>query len=382
MSIMDDQDSLDGTLETLELNEHTKSEQQRRKSNDSYNYNESNLDLFSHDSTHVRLVIEAEKQTILARERASQILQKLSMEVGEHDKEAALILSKLSMEVALPEKDSSDSDHDRNINESAEARDESNYNDYKGVNFDNIRMPVDNDDSSSPSANKSNNDTKVFELMDTPSEDDIAHLKQCILPLSPSGAPKGKKGNRISGQFEFKRMNSVLTVVKSFEDSSVDSAKSKTSRSSRFSLRRKGSMRSNRTSKSLYSFNESNALTDDAFLQDIYNDEIKKQKKKEKRSGDLPPRLRKRSIIGSMGSVAGDAEKEDVISVVSNLSELSLESIGFKVKKNNNGPIVVTEESLRPPRIPDVLCLKTQIKLSRMTKIKRKLSFNRGKASF
>ncbi len=382
MSIMDDQDSLDGTLETLELNDHTKSEQQRRKSNDSYNYNESNLDLFSHDSTHVRLVIEAEKQTSLARERASQILQKLSMEVGEHDKETALILSKLSMDVALPEKDSIDSDHERNINESAEARDESNYNDYKGVNFDNIRMSVENDDSSSPSVNKSNNDTKVFELMDTPNEDDIAHLKQCILPLSPSGAPKGK-GKRISGQFEFKRMNSVLTVVKSFEDSSVDSAKSKTSRSSRFSLRRKGSMRSNRTSKSLNSFNESNALTDDAFLQEIYDDEIKKQKKKEKRSGDLPPRLRKRSIIGSMGSsAAGDAEREDVISVVSNLSELSLESIGFKVKKSNNGPIVVTEESLRPPRIPDVLCLKTQIKLSRMTKLKRKMSFNRGKASF
>lgn len=372
-------------------------------------------DLFSHDSTHVRLVIEAEKQTNLARERCASILQKLSMDVQDTDKEAAHILSKLSMEVVLPEKDSI---------EAVDTRDESdNENSFEinggGMNFDNFRIPPVNadDDHSHHSDDDEINNNNMFEQMETPNDIDIEHLRQCILPLSPSGIRKGRR-KRISGQFEFKKMNSVLTVVKSFDNQSFALPKeSRSPRSprtptptkprrskSRLSFRRKSKVKSEESpSSSAVSLNESNAITDDEkMIEEICDKEEKnddkkkhslsspKSPKKEKRAGDLPPRITKQSVkggivigsigTGSIGAIASDAEREDVVSVYSSISDLSEESVTQKIKK---GPFVVTEASMRPVRIPDILSLKAPAKPTTFGKIKRKLSFNRSsKASF
>lgn len=368
-------------------------------------FNDSNvtgLDIFSHDSTHVHRVIEAERHTDAARKRAVSILQKLSMEVVEHDKEAASILQQLSIDVAeqgnQKETHIFKNVHEYNDNVGHEdCRDDTKSIKNSGeANFDNIRRHVDIDESSNPSVNKGNTHNKVFEKLETPSENDIEHLKRCILPLSPNARHK----KRISGQFEFKRINSVLTVVRSFDSDSKQSygssaavsTPSKTAKSSRswMLLRRRGSKQSNKGSgRSLNSFNDSNALTDDVWMQEIDNKESKhgkNVKKKEKKAGDLPPKPKRRYTSGSMGAVAsdvdrGDVYREDVISVFSHLSDLSLESVGHKARSNS--PMVVTDASLnRETRIPDVLLLKTQPKFSRMAKLKRKLSFNKGKASF
>ena len=196
-------------------------------------------------------------------------------------------------------------------------------------------------------------------------------------------------------------MNSVLTVVKSFDSDSIQSfttglgfssesqQQSRSSKSSQsgffFKRRRKKS-----TSKSVdaNSFNTSNALIDDTCLQNAYNEKNTTKNRKERRSGDLPPMAKKRpSFTGSMGIAVGASDngiEEDVVSVFSTLSDLSLESVGHRASQKS-GPIVITDASLqREARIPDVLCLKskieTKIKMSRMIKLKRKISFK--KASF
>ena len=356
-------------------------------------HNEGCLDLLSHDSTHLRLVIEAERQTSLARSRVASSLQNLSKEVKEHDKEAATILKQMSMDVA--ENTNCVGNESKPQNEPPEKRDDNSVKDVEEQNFDGLRILPDInleiDNSSNPSVNKDGNDNKVFERMEMPSENDIEHLKQCILPLSPSGAHSSKGKHRISGQFEFKKMNNVLMVVRSIDEdskqsytSSVDSTKSKTSKSSRSRswFRRRGSGASkNGAHKSLHSFSFSNAFTDDAWLQETY-DKVAKKSTKEKKSGDLPPRAKKKIYdLGSTGAAASDIDREDVVSVVSCLSDLSLESITHKARKNTS-MIVVTDSTLREIRIPDILCLKKRVKPSKLTKLKRKLSFNRGKASF
>lgn len=352
--------------------------------------NESSLDLPSQDSTHLRLVIEAERQTSLARSIVASRLQILSKEVKEHDKQAATILQQMSMNVTENSKYAGGEPQ----NEPEDQRDENCSKNIIQQNFDDLRIQRDvgmeMDDYSNPSVNKTSNETKLFEKMEMPSDDEIKHLKKCIQPLSPSGAYSGKCKNRISGQFEFKKMNNVLMVVRSIDDdskqsyvSSGGSTKSKASKSSRSWFRRRGSDRSQSGAiKSLNSFSSSNAFTDDAWMQQSREKELSKSTKL-KKVGDLPPRMMKKKIydLGSTGAAASDIDREDVVSVVSSLSELSLESITHKARKNTS-MVVVTDATRREMRIPDVLCLKKEVKLSKLTKLKRKLSFNRGKAAF
>ncbi len=358
------------TLDTINLNE--SSNNVAEESGDTSPFYESNLDLFSHDSTHVRLVIEAERQTSLAREKAASILQKISVDADDSKRERQTS-GETAAAVRDVEKDERDDEADNNNNE---------------PNFDNLRIQADLDhvhrDDSSFTKEGRVTDSKVFEQFEGTTKDDIEHLKRCIQPLSPSA--KHKK--RISGKFEFKRMNSVLTVVKSMDEDSnqsysgsVGSKKSKSSKSSkksRVTIKSKGSFGSKKT---LNSFTQSNALTDDAWVQELAVKETKKMKKKKKKAGDLPPRSsHRRSYAGSMGVAASEADREDIISVISNLSELSNESITHKAR--DNSPLVVTDVSQLQPRIPDTICLKTQQKMTRMALLKRKLSFNRGKATF
>ncbi len=367
-------------------------------------FSDSNMDILSHDSTHVQLVIEAERQTSLARERAASILMKLSMEVETGG--AAKIEDSCSDDDSdKNENDDHETDAiDKGMNEhSVEQRDDGNSLDVVEnieSNLDNLRIAAASAnpaESSNPSQseNRASTHQGVFEVMETPSSEDIEHLKQCIIPLSPSAVVGGKKSKRISGQFEFKRMNSVLTVVKSFDDqskfsynSSGSSKRSMSSKSrSRSFWRKKGSKHSDSSTNSI--FNESNALTDDAFMLEIYEEEarnLKKKNRKKKKAGDLPPRTRRRSssfITGSTGACPSDAGGEDVISVVSNMSELSLESVNAKMVRNTSASlIIVTDESQRQGRIPETICLKSHEKLSKFGKLRRKLSLNRGKASF
>ena len=357
-------------------------------------YSESNLDLFSHDSTHVRLVIEAERQSSLAREKAASILMKLSMEVEVGGASQVETNNKVVKDTTASTDETDEVDVEDEKEPKEEQRDDNGIDgDNVESNFDNLRIDADPDidESSNPSKNEENNKNYVFELMAAPSEDDIEHLKQCIMPLSPSGFRKSSKP--ISGQFEFKRMNSVLTVVKSFDDDSMKSfgsstaasKKSKSSKSSRFSWRSRKGKHSTRSNAN--SFTDSNALTDEAFMMEVYEEEVRNMRKKKikvRKTGDLPPRTKRRSntFVGSIGGNASDADREDVISVVSNMSELSLESISHRMVRDISPLVVVTDESQLQTRIPETICLKSQVKLSKLGKIRRKLSFGRGKASF
>ena len=371
--------------------------------NGAQRYSESNLDLFSHDSTHVRLVIEAERQSSLAREKAAALLMNLSMKVevggAAKDETTTKKVVEDTSTSNVDETDEVDAVDEKEPKE--EQRDDNGIDDVDNVesNLDNLRIDADPDidESSNPSKNEANNKNDVFELMAAPSEDDIEHLKQCIMPLSPSGVRKSSKP--ISGQFEFKRLNSVLTVVKSFDDdskksfgsSTATSKKSKSSKSSKFSWRSKKSKHSNRSNAN--SFTDSNALTDEAFMMEVYEEELRNLRKKKikvRKAGDLPPRSNRRPIPfgGSVGGNASEPDREDVISVVSNMSELSLESISHRMVRDISPLVVVTDESQVQTRIPETICLKSQVKLSKgklskLGKLKRKLSFGRSsKASF
>jgi len=59
------------------------------------------------------------------------------------------------------------------------------------------------------------------------------------------------------------------------------------------------------------------------------------------------------------------------------MSDLSDVSVSDKVKQR--GPVVLTEAMLETAVIPDSICLKKNIKLTKMASLRRKLSFSKGK---
>ncbi len=367
------------------------------------------LDVFSHDSTHVRLVMEAERQSNLARKRATSILQKYSKD----------------------EKDDAQENVDDDRNETPDM-DRHTYNPYDAnrndgtmhnhipVKFDvidnylNINNGSGDEDDGESQEQKSQN--QMFEQFEETTPADMEHISRCLLPLSPKGAPKNK-AKRISGQFEFKRINSVLTVVKSAdEDGTHHSFQSQNSKTSMGSKMSRGSRSSNGTKKSsgkrrlrrVFSFGSrskgsvnTGINTDDAMItaSRSTSERITKAEKteaattskvlpkveKEKRQGDLPPKpkppaRRNNSIAPSSKAEASDAGEEEVISVVSELSELSLESVTQQARDRlKKGPIVLSEAMLGEVRIPESICLKKQVKMTKMQQMKRNFSFRKGK---
>lgn len=378
------------------------------------------LELFSHDSTHVRLVMEAERQSDLARERATSILQKYSKD-ADNDKGNA------QQKQATESRD--EINHHAQYNPYSNSRFEDN--DYVEEENNNGKYDVidsflqhekerrseeDNDDDGASQEQEETAQNEMFEMMQDTSPVDMAHIAHCLLPLSPKGAPKNK-AKRISGQFEFKRINGgALTVVKTAgEDGSHHSFQSQLSKSSRGSKKSMSSKSSKKSKRggfrrrfSFGSRSKCSMNTEDALIgaSRSVSERVTKQEKnntdanaktgvgpstdtkttpeKEKRTGDLPPKPRPpkprvNSVAPSSKAEASDAGEEEVISVVSDISELSLESVAQKARNRlKTGPIVLNEAMLSEARIPETICLKKQMKLTKIEKIKRKISFRKG----
>ena len=370
------------------------------------------LDVLSHDSTHVRLVMEAEKQSSIARFNASEILSKYSKD----------------MSVDEPDKNEEGRDDDVDVNNKQEEPLESpksEYMEYRNEYIDNNKekqdVPANNENDETSSKRESVFDEQFEEITD----EDLEHIAKCIVPLSPKGLKKSKK-KKMSGRFEFMRINNgALTVVKSHrklnikstgtedtseekkeEEKELESKKSaepeKKKRGRLFSKSKRSSRRSRSRSRASRDF-DSGIHTDDACLQNLDEQSIKEKSKlkmkvkptesaynKEVKEGDLPPKPTmpkpkvspksdddKSAISTSSKATASDYDFEEVISVETGMSSLSEMSVAEKMKKR--GPIVLTQAMIDNAVIPDTICLKKNVKLTKIQVLKRKMSFSKGK---
>jgi len=354
---------------------------------------EQTFDVFSHDSTHVNLVMEAEKESNIARLNAMDILQKYSKDIADDD-----------------------DDDDKTTKEERDER-QLTINRYSASPYidcrNQYRENTDVENNSADEQSKASSKTpppSVFDEWDAPTEQDIEQLVKHLLPLSPKGWKKNK-AKQISGRFEFKQINSVLSVVKSHNelsikspdsqsqgggDGSVSVGKMKVKKGKKGGMRRRFSFSSR--SKAGGRDVDSGIHTDDAYLQDVHivkditppeqpGNPGNSQPHKTVKKGDLPPKpvttpkAKQRNLSLSLASPssqgsASDIDGDEVISVASNLSDLSLISVSEKARLR--GPIVLTTAMLQTMEnavIPDMICLKHSVKLSKMAILKRKLSF-------
>lgn len=381
------------------------------------------LDLFSHDSTHVQLVIEAEKQSNLARLKAMDILSKYSRDVQDETKDVE------DTKDAKDVKDTRDMNDTRDKienNDNEEATEEERDDDERDITTsssyyevrnqymnDKEEIPCDDDYVKSQKDDIFNN--KFGELTD----EDIEHIARCIVPLSPKGLKRNKVKN-VSGRFEFKRINTgTVSVVKSHEKltiiskeelskaagKAIESKNKSTQRGrkkkglvSRIAGRSRSRSRSRMRSRSRNRDMDSGIMTDDACLQNVDEQTVQnnarlqpRQEKpvklnKEVKRGDLPPKpmpkpnpIKRERSFGAPSSraTASDEDYEEVISVESSMSPLSEVSVAEKMKQR--GPIVLTQGMLDTAVIPEMICLKTYVKLTKIQKLKRKLSFSKGR---
>lgn len=358
---------------------------------------EMTLDVFSHDSTHVRLVIEAEKQSNIARTKALEILNKYSKDFDDEN---------------VDKENGKNEDEGRDDGQGVSKSQTSPYTEARNqyIDISNKEVPCDDEDDCGDASQKDGVFDEKFEDL---SEEDLEHIARCLKPLSPKGLKK-KKNKNISGRFEFKRINNgALAVVKSHDElkimKSSDASKlpgeneneaKEERRGRRFSLKhRKASRRARSRSRASRDF-DSGIHTDDACLQNMDEQTVKDSSKlkmnvkpsqpvlnKEIKKGDLPPKpnVKPKEKIKRDGSVeapssratVSDADIEEIISVVSSMSSLSEKSVAEKMKER--GPIVLTQAMLETAVIPDMICLKKNVKLTKMQVLKRKLSFSKGK---
>ena len=366
----------------------------------------SDIDLFSHDSTHVRLVIEAEKQSDLARSKAREILQKYSKDYNEDGE-------KKNEETGMEE------NRDDGFQSTIEKYSQSPY-----INCINQYSPEEDEEA------KRDENEGVFdkgELEDL-TDDDVAQIARFLQPLSPKGLRRNK-AKKVSGQFEFKRINNgAISVVKSnrkleiitnpddiLEHAEAFAASKKNTKKNKkggFSPKKgkKGGLRRrfSFSSRSRGGTTDSGIYTDDACLKisssqsqtEAYINSMNDKSpttavaaaavnplNKEVKTGDLPPIPTKKkpaerrfSIVApSSVATASDVDGEEIISVVSNISDISEVSVAEKYK--NRGPTVLTKAMLEQAVIPDTICLKYKKKQTKMQslglKMKRKLSFGK-----
>mmetsp|Transcript_12249 Transcript_12249/g.22960 ORF Transcript_12249/g.22960 Transcript_12249/m.22960 type:complete len:394 (+) Transcript_12249:300-1481(+) len=390
----------------------------RPRFDEEFNKSEQTLDVFSHDSTHVRLVLEAEKQSNLARSKAMDILQKYSKDYGIDD------IDDKQQHQQQSELENSPSDEDRDDRDlMIDLTMESPYIQSRSQFMDMNRQedtPQDLDVQSCTASEGEQQKNDVFdEKCEELTQEDLEHIAHCLMPLSPKGL-KRNKAKQISGRFEFRRINSgSVSVVKSHRALSIMSPEDfkkqqggstavkntiKTredpnefvpKKGKPGSLRRRFSFSSrSRASKDV----DSGIHTDDACLQGTDDESNKKERKqphstqvhsnplqKQVKEGDLPPKpspkikpVRRMSMgAPSSRATASDIDYDEVISVVTDMSDISEVSIAEKAK--DRGPVVLTEAMLKTAIIPETICLKTQVKLTRIEALKRKFSFSKGK---
>ena len=297
-----------------------------------------------------------------------------------------------------------------------ENRDDTYPGQYSASPYINCRNQYENDNENNDDGQESNDGSQkqqrhgIFDENFDLTEEDLEQIARCLLPLSPKGLKKNK-AKQVSGRFEFKRINTgAVSVVKSHQKLDVMSPEDLPSpkeregaakhgkqkdfspkKGKRGGLRRRFSFSSNR-SKSGKDV-DSGIHTDDALFHG-YEEQEQKQKSPTKqgldkkiKAGDLPPKPSprskpKRELSESVGApssraTASDVDHEEVISVESDMSDLSEMSIAEKAKER--GPIVLTEAMLKTAVIPDTICLKKNVKLTKMEALRRKLSFSKGK---
>ena len=367
------------------------------------NKSENTFDILSHDSTHVRLVMEAEKQSNIARSKAVDMLRKYSKQLPKD-----LVKKETEKENYIKDP------------ENPEERDDVYPGQYSASPYINCRNQFTNDEQEEEEecndrSEEQQRDDIFNENVQDLTEQDLEQIARCLLPFSPKGLKK-HKAKQVAGRFEFKRINTgTLSIVKSFrkqeimapedlpspkkadDGGSIQTQKMKHTdfspkKGKRGGLRRRFSFSSrSKAGKDV----DSGIFTDDALLHGAEEEEnqdknvslspTKQGLNRKPKAGDLPPKpsprpkpKRKMSIgAPSSRATASDVDYEEVISVESNMSDLSEVSISDKVKLR--GPVVLTQAMLDTAVIPDSICLKKNIKLTKMASLRRKLSFSKGK---
>ena len=212
-----------------------------------------------------------------------------------------------------------------------------------------------------------------------PTKEDYEKLKGGIIPLSPQSKTKSK---RLSGSYEFILDNgNELRIVKSKDESCRSLMTNGSNKSPSSPERRKGKLpprhntptrasgrgslfsrfSSNRSQRSASgswrvgsfeeSRGESNAATDDALVQETMGSA----------GGNKPPALppSNRSEFESnrgVGSTISDGDRDEIISVISIISEIT----DATPERTKQGLTVITSTDRTNPRIPDTLLLKVK----------------------
>jgi hypothetical protein len=342
---------------------------------------EKSFGMFSHDSTHVQLVMEAERQSLNARKKAHEILLKYTGE---------------SYEKSLDGRDDLYS-----IEDSSNPNDVVLYDDLANFSFhipetcndarSNDDGERDDDRAESTHGEDSEGGSQVFDhyRLETSTSEDIEHIGRCLEQFSPKVGSKRNPKNKISGQYQFKTINSVLAVVKAVDDASMQSFQSlrqsstvSTRKASTFkkifSFKKQSSSRTNSSSKVMgQSINTDAALVEGENPMNSIFRPIKDVK-----SGDLPPKipqvssLSKTPSASSSHATASNLDSEEYICAVSSVSDISMESIGEKARRQKTSLVMTSDNTMT---IPVSICIKKKVRLKKMEVIKRKFSFSKGR---
>ena len=315
------------------------------------------------------LVLNAEKRSVLAREKAAALLIKYSED--NEDGNQWMERAKMSEANPLDETETPQKEGRAEMHLSLSTID---LDDERFEEERNVPNLTDEEIYDSETSHEKNTPQTRH-----PTREDYEKLKGRILPLSPQSKTKSK---RLSGSYEFKLDDgNELRIVKSKDEScrslmSTGSKKSlnsperkkgklpprhntpskslgKSSLLSRFSSNR--SQRSGSGSWRVGSFEESrgesNAATDDALVQEITG------AVSGTRPLPLPPSNRSEFESNrGMGSTISDGDHDEIISVISIISEIT----DATPERTKQGLTIITSTDRTNPRIPDTLLLKVK----------------------
>lgn len=338
---------------------------------------EKSFGLYSNDSTHMQLVMEAERLSLDARKKAHDILLKYTGD---------------SYEKSLDGRDDTYS-----IEDSKGSNDVVLYEDLKSFSFqipethNDTRSNDDGERDDDPADDsldeeKSEGSYQVFDRyrLETSTSEDIEHIGRCIEQFSPKAGSKRKTKNKLSGQYQFKTINSVVAVVKNVDDASMQSFQSlrqsstvstrKTSSLKNIFSFRKQSLSKNSSRKVLGKSDDTGAKGENP-VSTIF------RPSRESENGGLPPKIPQMSSssktpsASSSQATASNADPDEFVCAESSMSDISMESIGEKAKRQKQSIVMTTDHTA----IPVSICIKKKVRLKRIQVIKRKFSFSKGR---
>lgn len=343
---------------------------------------ETSFGMFSHDSTHVHLVREAERLSLDARKKAQDVLLRYvrdsyekswdgrddtyNIEDAKNSSDVVLIEDLANFSFKIPE----------------------NYNDARS-NDDGERDVDPTDDS--VGGENSEGGSQVFDhyRLETSTSEDIEQIGRCLEHFSPKAGRKRNSKNKLSGQYQFKTINSVVAVVKNVDDASIQSFQSlrqpsststrKTSSLKKiFSLKKQSSSTTNNSSKIM----GQSVNTDATVVKGETPMSTIIRTNRDFKNGHLPPktpqvssRLPKAPSASSSQATASNVDPDEFICAESSVSDISIDSIGEKAKRKHHSLTVTTDNI----EIPVSICIKKKVRLKKIEVIKRKFSFSKGR---